>query len=149
MWLGGAAREAQAPVPWLRGATFETRPPVAEFVPGLRGTALLARVPFDEFGPWPMATAHKARVPFVEIGPGLRGTALAMQVPFAGTARRKYATDGVGARELETEAICAALLDRLGEGARASRETNGGVPYSAAGGVVAWDVPPSSCQFPV
>ena len=39
-WLGGAAREAQAPVPWLRGAAFETRTPVAEFMPRLRGTAL-------------------------------------------------------------------------------------------------------------
>ena len=39
-WLGGAAREAQAPVPWLRGAAFETRTPVAELVPRLRGTAL-------------------------------------------------------------------------------------------------------------
>ena len=39
-WLGGAAREAQAPVPWLRGAAFETRTPAAEFMPLLRGTAL-------------------------------------------------------------------------------------------------------------
>ena len=39
-WLGGAAREAQAPLPWLRGAAFETRTPVAEFMPRLRGTAL-------------------------------------------------------------------------------------------------------------
>ena len=84
-----------------------------------------------------MGTAHEARVPFVEIGPGLRGTPLATQVPFAGTAPCEYATDGVGARELETEEICAALLDRLAAGARASRETNGGVPYSAAGGRVA------------
>ena len=99
-WLG-AAPEAQAPLPWLRGATFETRPPVAEFVPRLRRTALLARVPVAELGPWPMGTAHEARVPFVEIGPGLRGTALATQVPFAGTAPCEYATDGVGARELD------------------------------------------------
>ena len=85
-WLRGAAREAQAPVPWSTGEPFETRPPVAEFVRRLRGTALLTRVPFAELGPWPMATAHEARVPFVEIGPGLRGTTLATQVPFAGTA---------------------------------------------------------------
>ena len=39
-WLGGAARKAQAPLPWLRGAAFETRPPVAEFLPWLRGTAV-------------------------------------------------------------------------------------------------------------
>ena len=39
-WLGGAAREAQAPLPWLTGAAFETRTPVAEFMPRLRGTAL-------------------------------------------------------------------------------------------------------------
>ena len=83
-WLGGAAPEAQAPLPWLRGAAFEMHPPIAEFMPRLRGTALLARVPFAELGPWPMGTAHEARVPFV--GPGLRGTALATQVPFAGTA---------------------------------------------------------------
>ena len=84
--LGGASREAQAPLPWLRGAAFETRTPVAEFMPRLRGKALCARVPFAEHGPWPMKTAHGARVPFVEIVPGLRGTALATLVPFAGTA---------------------------------------------------------------
>ena len=95
-----------------------------------------------------MGTAHEARVPFVEIGPGLRGTGLATQVPFAGTAW-KYATDGAGARELEIEAIFAALLGRLAAGARASRETIGGVPYSAAGGRVARDVPSSTSQFPV
>ena len=67
---GGAAPEAQAPLPWLRGAAFETHPPVAEFMPRLRGTALLARVPVTELGPWPMGRAQEARVPFVEIGPG-------------------------------------------------------------------------------
>ena len=101
--LRGAAREAQAPVPWLRGAAFETRPPVVEFFP--RGTALSARDSFAELEPWPMGMAHEARVPFVETGPGWRGTALATKVPFAGTAPCEYATDGVGARELETEAI--------------------------------------------
>ena len=131
------------------GSAFETRPPVAKFMPRRRGTALLARVPVAELGPWPMGTAHVARVPFVEIGPGWRGTALATQVPFAGTSPCEYATDGVGARELETEAIRAALLDRLAEGARSCRETNGGVPYSAAGGRFACDVPSSACQFPV
>ena len=85
-WLGGAAPEAQAPLPWLRGVALETRPPVAEFMPRLRGTALLARIPFAELGPWPRGTAHEARAPFVEIGPGWRGTALATQVPFGGTA---------------------------------------------------------------
>ena len=55
----------------------------------------------------------------------------------------------LGVREPETEAICAALLDILAAGARASRETNGGVPYSAAGGLVACDEPPSRYQFPV
>ena len=103
--VGGAAPEAQAPLPWVREAAFETHPPVAEFSRRLRGTALLARDPFAELGPWPMGTAHEARVPFVEIGPVLRGTALATQVPFAGTAPYEYAIDGVGARELETEAI--------------------------------------------
>ena len=39
-WLGGAVREAQAPLSRLRGAAFETRTPVAEFMPQLRGTAL-------------------------------------------------------------------------------------------------------------
>ena len=43
-------------------------------------------------------------------------------------------TDGVGARGRETEASCAALLDMLAAGTRASCETNGGVPYSAAAG---------------
>ena len=66
---GGAAREAQAPLPWLRGRRFETRTSVAEFMPRLRGTVLAVRVPFDEFGPWPRGTAHKARVPVVEIVP--------------------------------------------------------------------------------
>ena len=107
--------EARALLPWLRGAAFETRPPVTEFMPRLRGTALLARVPVAELGPWPMGIAHVARIPFVEIGPGLRGTALATQVPFAGTAPCAYATDGVGARELETGVICAALLDMLSD----------------------------------
>ena len=55
----------------------------------------------------------------------------------------------MGARELDTEAFSAALLDRLAAGSRASRATNGGVPYRAAGGRVACDLPPSSCQFPV
>ena len=53
-WPGGAAPEAQAPLPWLRGAAFETRPPIAEFMPRLRGTTLLARVPVAELGPLPM-----------------------------------------------------------------------------------------------
>ena len=39
-WLGGAAREAQAPLPRLRGAAFETHTSVAECMPRLRGTAL-------------------------------------------------------------------------------------------------------------
>ena len=39
-WLGGSAREAQAPLPWMRGAAFEKRTPVAKFMPRLRGTAL-------------------------------------------------------------------------------------------------------------
>ena len=43
--------------------------------------------------------------------------------------------------------FCCVLLDRLAIGTRASCETNGGVPYSAAGGRVVCDVPPSSCQF--
>ena len=43
-WLGDAAREAQATLPWLRGAALETRTPVADFMPRLRGTALGARV---------------------------------------------------------------------------------------------------------
>ena len=83
---GGAAPEAQAPLPWLRGAAFETRPPVAEVMPRLRGTALLPRVPVAEIGPWLKGTALEARVPFVEFVPELRGTALAAQVSFDGTA---------------------------------------------------------------
>ena len=71
----------------------------------------------------------------------------------AGSLRRyctmKICDRRLGVREPETEAICAALLDILAAGARASRETNGGVPYIAAGGRVARDVPPLSCQFPV
>ena len=45
-------------------------------------------------------------------------------------------TDGVGARGLVTEAICAALLDRLATGTRASCETNGGGPDGTVGGRV-------------
>ena len=67
-----------------------------------------------ELGPWPMGTAHEARVPFVEIGPGLRGTALATQVPFAGTGPCEYATDGVGARGPETEAILRCVIGQAG-----------------------------------
>ena len=85
-WRGGAVPEAQAPLPWLRGAAFETRPPVAEVMPRLRGTALLPRVPVAEIGPWLKGTALEARVPFVEFVPELRGTALAAQVSFDGTA---------------------------------------------------------------
>ena len=85
-WRGGAVPEAQAPLPWLRGAAFETRPPVAEVMPRLRGTALLARVPVAEIGPWPEGTAPEARVPCVEFEPQLRGTALAAQVLFDRTA---------------------------------------------------------------
>ena len=40
VWLGEATREAQAPVPWLRGSAFETRTPVAEVMPRLKGMAL-------------------------------------------------------------------------------------------------------------
>ena len=83
---GGAACEALAPLPWLRGVAFETRTPVAESMPRLRGTALLARVPFVELGPWSKGTAHEARILFVEMVPWLRGTELATLVPFAGTA---------------------------------------------------------------
>ena len=39
-WLGGVVREAPAPLPWLGGAAFEMRTPVAEFMPQLRETAL-------------------------------------------------------------------------------------------------------------
>ena len=42
---GGGARKAQAPVPWLIGATFGERTPIAEFMPRLRETALEARFP--------------------------------------------------------------------------------------------------------
>ena len=45
-WLGEAARKAQAPLPWLRGAALEARTPVAKFMPRLRRAALGARVPF-------------------------------------------------------------------------------------------------------
>ena len=31
---GGAAPNAQAPLPWLKGAAFETRPPVADLCRG-------------------------------------------------------------------------------------------------------------------
>ena len=120
---GGSGARTQAPLPWLRGAAFETRPPVADVMPRLRGTALLARVPVAEIGPWPKGTAPEARVPFVEFVPELRGTALAAQVPVDGTAPREYATDGVGARGFEIGAFCAALMDRLATGKRASCET--------------------------
>ena len=85
-WRGGAALEAQAPLPWLRGAAFGTRTPVAEVKPRLVGTAQLARVPAAKIGPWPMETAPEARVPVVDLGLKLRGTALAAPVPFDGTA---------------------------------------------------------------
>ena len=65
-WMGGAAREAQAPLPWLRGAAFETHTPAAEFMPRLRAMALGTRVPFAELGPWPTGTVHEARVSVVE-----------------------------------------------------------------------------------
>ena len=39
-WLGEVAREAPASLPWLRGAAFEMRTPVAKLMPRLRGTAL-------------------------------------------------------------------------------------------------------------
>ena len=85
-WREGAVPEAQAPLPWLRGAAFEMRPPVVEVMPRLRETALLVRVPVAEIGPWPEGTAPEARVPCVEFEPQLRGTALAAQVPVNGTA---------------------------------------------------------------
>ena len=47
-----------------------------------------------------------------------------------------------------TEAICAAFLNRLATGARASSETKGGVPDSAVDGQAGCDVPPSSYQLP-
>ena len=86
-WLGEAAREAQAPLPWLRGAALVTRTPVDEFMPRMGGTALETRVPFAVFGPWPRGTAHGVRVPVVEIVPWLRGTALEAGVPLPGAAQ--------------------------------------------------------------
>ena len=97
---------------------------------------------------WPRRTAHKARV-FVEIVPWLRGTALATLVPVAGNAPLESATGVNGARWVVTEAICAALLERLATGARTSCETNGGFLDSAVGGRVECAVPPSSCHWPV
>ena len=85
-WLGGEARIAQAPLPWLRGAAFVTRVPVAEFMPRPNGTALGPRYPFAELGPWPRGMSHKARAPFVGIVPWLRGTALVTRLCFAGAA---------------------------------------------------------------
>ena len=82
-WLREAAREGQAPLPWLRGATLDARTTVTEFMPRLRGIALGARVPSAEFGPWPRGTVHEARVPVVKIVPWLRGTALETPVPSA------------------------------------------------------------------
>ena len=40
----GGARKAQAPVPWLMGAAFGARTPIAVFLPRLRETALEAGV---------------------------------------------------------------------------------------------------------
>ena len=48
-WLGRAAREAQAPVPWLRGAAFETRTPVAEFM--AEGNGAVSVGSFAKLGP--------------------------------------------------------------------------------------------------
>ena len=42
---GRAARKTQAPVPWLMGAAFRARTPIAEFMPRLRETALDAWFP--------------------------------------------------------------------------------------------------------
>ena len=74
---------------------------------------------------------------------------MAALVPFAGTAPREYATDGVGARALVTEAICATSLDRLATGTRACCETDGGPPDSAVGGRIGCAGPPSNCHLPV
>ena len=71
----------------------------------------------------------------------------------ASSRRRYYAvrslTDGVGASGLSTEAICAALLDRIATGTRAPSETKRGVPDSAVDGQAGCAVPPSRCQLPV
>ena len=93
--------------------------------------------------------AHEARVPLVEIVSWLRGTALATLAPFTGTAPSKYATNGVGARGLITQAFCAAFLDRLATGTRASYETNGGSPDIAVGRRVECTAPPSNCHLRV
>ena len=122
----------------VEGTAFERRTTVTEFMPWLRVTGLGARVPFDEFRPWAMGMAHEAHVPVVEIVPWLRATALDTRVPFAGTARGPL-----------TEAICAALLDRLATGTRVSCKPNGGAPDSAVGGWAGCAVPPSSCHLPV
>ena len=114
-----------------------------------KGNGVRGACPFVEIVPWLRRTPHEASVQFVEIVPMLRGTALATLVPFAGTAPYEFATDGLGARGLVTEAICAALLDRLATGARVSCETYGGVSDSAVDGRVGSTAPPSSCQFPV
>ena len=42
---GGGARTAQAPVPWLMGAAFGARTPIAEFMPRLKETAVETRFP--------------------------------------------------------------------------------------------------------
>ena len=39
-WLGEVTLEAPDPLPWLRGASFETRTPVPDFMSRLKGAAL-------------------------------------------------------------------------------------------------------------
>ena len=48
--LGGGARKAQAPVPWLMGAAFGARTPIAEFMPRLRETEARFPSPNSDHG---------------------------------------------------------------------------------------------------
>ena len=122
-WMGGAAREAPDPVPWLRGAAFETRIPVAEFMTAAEGNGTVSVGSFPRTRT--MADGNRARGAC-----SLRRNCTRIEGNRAGDtgSLRRYCTvricdRRVGARGLEIEATCVALLDRLAAGKQASCET--------------------------
>ena len=69
-WLGGAARKAQALLPLLRGAAFETRTPIAEFYAAAEGNGAVSAGSLRRTQTMAEGNGAMARVPFVGLYPG-------------------------------------------------------------------------------
>ena len=97
-------------MPWSMGVAFEARTPIAKFMLRLREAALEAQFPSSNSDHdqgerrWKRAFSPSIKNNY------LAGEALG---PAAGTTPLESSTDGIGARGLLTETICALFLERL------------------------------------